>query len=423
MLKNILILFIFKIYLSNIIIPFYRQNLNLKPSKINFDLLEFFQYQKIFINLNIGNSSITSTFNINNSEVLIFNYEPSYNSSLLINDKNYITTDTLKGYKIEDNIILETKKEKIFLNNVPLIKVKEFLINNEDKNTNNNAIIGLKNNDLNLLNNLKNKNIINLNLFSFIYKNDNEGDLLLGSYPHESGYNYKKENLFVFKGYNSKNWVFSFDSIKVGNFEIGYSHEIDFTMTPIIIAPRVYRKKIKELFFKKLFNESKCFKEKKYDEIEEMYTEHYYYCDINQKIDYSEFPSIKFGFNNPKITFELTYKDLFKEINGKNYLTVILKKYDDEQWVLGDIFLKKYTLVFDNDKKEIAYYIKKESINIIKQINPWIIVFIFSSFISIILICWIRNVFFGPKRAIPSSFEYNINQSNSESNYQKIDIN
>ena len=421
MLKNLLIIFIFKIYFSYIIIPFYRSNLNLKPSKINFDLFEYFQYQKIFINLNIGNSSITSTFNFNNSNFLVIDYEPSYNSSLLLNEKNQITTNTLKGYKIEDNMIIEAKNKKLSVNNIPFIKVNEFLINNEDKNTNNNAIIGLKNGDLNLFNNLKNLKIINFNIFSFIYKNNNEGELFIGDYPHESRYNYNKNNLIIFKGYNSKNWEFSFDSIKVGNFEIGYSHEIDFTMAPIIIAPRVFRKKIKELFFGKLFNESKCFKEKKYDEKEEMYIEHYYYCDINQNIDYSLFPSIKFEFNNPKVTFELTYKDLFKEINGKKYLTIILKKYDDDKWVLGDIFLKKYTLVFNNDKKEIGFYLKKDGLNI--KINPWIIVMILSTILSIVLLCWIRNVFFAPKRAVPSSFEYNVNQPNSQSNYEKLDIN
>ena len=315
-------------------------------------------------------------------------------------------------------MLIESKKTTI---SVPFIKVDEFLINNENKNTNNNAIIGLKNGDLNLFNNLKNKQILNLNLFSFIYKNDNEGELVLGNYPHELGYNYNKKDLIFFKGYNSKNWEFSFDSIKVGPFEIGYSHEIDFTMAPIIIAPRVFRKKIKELFFGQLFNESKCFKEKKYDEKEKMYIEHYYYCDINQNIDYSKFPSIKFEFNNPKLIFELTYKDLFKEINGKKYLTIILKKYDDEKWILGDIFLKKYNLIFNNDKKEIGFYTKKEGLNI--KINPWIIVFILSSILLIILLCWIRAVFFGPKRALPSSFEYNIDQTNSQSNYQKLDIN
>ena len=418
MLKNLLIFFIFKFHFSQIIIPFYRSNLNLKPSKINFDLFEYFQYQKIFINLNIGNTSITSTFNFNNSDFLIIDYEPSYDSSLLLNEKNQIETDVLKGYKIEDNMLIESKKTTI---SVPFIKVDEFLINNENKNTNNNAIIGLKNGDLNLFNNLKNKQILNLNLFSFIYKNDNEGELVLGNYPHELGYNYNKKDLIFFKGYNSKNWEFSFDSIKVGPFEIGYSHEIDFTMAPIIIAPRVFRKKIKELFFGQLFNESKCFKEKKYDEKEEMYIEHYYYCDINQNIDYSKFPSIKFEFNNPKLIFELTYKDLFKEINGKKYLTIILKKYDDEKWILGDIFLKKYNLIFNNDKKEIGFYTKKEGLNI--KINPWIIVFILSSILLIILLCWIRAVFFGPKRALPSSFEYNIDQTNSQSNYQKLDIN
>jgi len=113
MLKNLLIIFIFKIYFSYIIIPFYRSNLNLKPSKINFDLFEYFQYQKIFINLNIGNSSITSTFNFNNSNFLVIDYEPSYNSSLLLSEKNQITTNTLKGYKIEDNMIIEAKNKKL----------------------------------------------------------------------------------------------------------------------------------------------------------------------------------------------------------------------------------------------------------------------------------------------------------------------
>ena len=60
--------------------------------------------------------------------------------------------------------------------------------------------------------------------------------------------------------------------------------------------------------------------------------------------------------------FTLTKNDLFafnsKEENDKNLYFLIVNGIDDQnRWILGIPFLKKYILSFDYDNKRIGYYI------------------------------------------------------------------
>ena len=57
----------------------------------------------------------------------------------------------------------------------------------------------------------------------------------------------------------------------------------------------------------------------------------------------SKFPNITFVHKQFQYNLTLTYKDLFKEYNGK----------------FGKIFLKKYQFVFDSENRLFDFIIKK----------------------------------------------------------------
>ena len=57
-------------------------------------------------------------------------------------------------------------------------------------------------------------------------------------------------------------------------------------------------------------------------------------------------------------TFNLTHEDLFYELEDRKYFLVLF--YTDYRsliyWILGEPFLRKFQIVFDQDKKLIGIY-------------------------------------------------------------------
>ena len=53
-------------------------------------------------------------------------------------------------------------------------------------------------------------------------------------------------------------------------------------------------------------------------------------------------------------TFELTYKELFIELNGNYYFLVT--ENSDETWSIGYPLLKKYQFVFNQDSRTVGFY-------------------------------------------------------------------
>ena len=65
-------------------------------------------------------------------------------------------------------------------------------------------------------------------------------------------------------------------------------------------------------------------------------------------------------------TFTLDSKDLFIEKDGYLYFGLVSQNEKLNNWRFGQLFLKKYRLVFNNDRKSIGYYIKHKE----KEYNP-----------------------------------------------------
>ena len=81
---------------------------------------------------------------------------------------------------------------------------------------------------------------------------------------------------------------------------------------------------------------------------------------------YAKFPTIYFEHLDFNYTFTLDSKDLFIEKDGYLYFGLVSQNEKLNNWRFGQLFLKKYRLVFNNDRKSIGYYIKHKE----KEYNP-----------------------------------------------------
>ena len=126
----------------------------------------------------------------------------------------------------------------------------------------------------------------------------------------------------------------------------------------IVIHP-IYMAKIKSQYFQKYMDLGLC---------------HYinskrYYCDKSDSFtlnDLKNFPSLYFESSSKSYIFELTYKDLFVENDGK-YWFLISPGSNRDGLIIGYSFLKKFQLVINQLDKTLSFYnmpeIKEEVID------------------------------------------------------------
>jgi hypothetical protein len=100
---------------------------------------------------------------------------------------------------------------------------------------------------------------------------------------------------------------------------------------------------------------------------------------------------LRFILKDIDYEFILTYNDLFIEKENEYIFTIVFeanKSKEDDIWIFGKPFMKKYQLVYDLDKLIIGLY--KENINNKKRnLNYYIISLIVLTSIVIILIIYI----------------------------------
>ena len=114
---------------------------------------------------------------------------------------------------------------------------------------------------------------------------------------------------------------------------------------------------IKTHFFQDYIDSNTC------QEID--FSENYYtfVCDknkLNIKVEefYKLYPAIYFFSVHLNYTFSLKGEDLFLEKDDKLYYLIFSKNENVNNWRLGQIFLKKYYFTFNQEKKQIGFYIK-----------------------------------------------------------------
>ena len=246
------------------------------------------------------------------------------------------------------------------------------------------------NEELNFINQLKEKNLISSYSFSIKYKNEKEGDLIIGKRPDEYDNKYQIDNLHKIKVPIYKNefdWGLNFDKIEYGDLDI-YNLDTKFAIFEIelgiIVGTVDYKFAIEKNFFNKYIKEKKCFVGRIQGDEIKVTGFKYYYC--NEDVNISEMKNLSFFSKELNYNFSLSYKDLFYNFNGKNYYLVIFPWFMGIKWRLGLPFFKKFNFVFDSDKKVIGVYDKVLEVNIILQ-NSWknnliVLLFVIISFMA-----------------------------------------
>ena len=355
---------------------------------------------KEIINLEIGNPiqkiPIIIKFNeysfyISGNLVLNSSYNEKNSNSFSSNNKTEFSCsdNTFNlGFYAKENFYFSTIKN----DNLKYERLQFILATSIIKDDNN--VLGLKiiknkekEND-NFINELKSKNIINNNIWTFKYdkKNFNTGDFIIGDYPHIYDLkNYKKENLKLSKIENSishkfNEWIIKFDNIKFNDTNIiirNVKLEIEFGL---IKAPANYY----NIFYNKIF--INCYySQHNCEQIDLNYN--YFSYVFNKNFDISKFPNITFFNKELEYNFTLDYKDLFKEFNGKYYFLIVFQRNYNMDWTFGKLFFKKYQFIFNTDNRIIGFYNQNVQI---KKSNFYVyFIFIFCLIFIILILFYI----------------------------------
>ena len=224
------------------------------------------------------------------------------------------------------------------------------------------------------INQLKDKNIIDDYVFTFLYNNNNNlfeekinlGKILIGESPYIFNEKiFKKDDEIKIYSYSSTHWSLMIDEIKfIYNKEkyIENHIEIQFDFfSKFIKGSKNYKEIIQKIFFDELIKENLCTKE---IISENKYTYKYeiYSCNkttiIKEKI--INFPSLYLTIKSDNLYFIFTYNDLFKDFGDKLYFMIIFPidgfNSRSDQWLIGEIFLNKFIPTFNLEAKSISFF-------------------------------------------------------------------
>lgn len=228
--------------------------------------------------------------------------------------------------------------------------------------------------NMNFFTQLKMSNIISYKTFFMNFQNKEEGEFIIGGYPHEINKNiYSYDNFYDIKGYVDSVYVkysFLFDEISVGNNKIilnSYNKKIMTANLMIefgfIYAPSDLEKNITDIFI----DMNKC--EINVTNNKEIYGNmlyqgvnyKYYICPKNYEIKNItlNFLSREMGYE-----FKLNTNDLFMTYGDKKYFNILFsngKNYNE--WIFGKPMFNKYQWVFNHDIKKFGFYDNKEKKN------------------------------------------------------------
>ena len=137
-----------------------------------------------------------------------------------------------------------------------------------------------------------------------------------------------------------------------------------------IIGSNNYKELIYNNYFENLINKKICVLEKSeqtiynysFDYIDTDGSYSMFICDKKKMKDYiKQFPTLYFSNIDYNYIFEMTYQDLFFNINNYYYFMIIFPNNQsgkglDENWYIGLPFLKQYQFVFNFDSKSIDLY-------------------------------------------------------------------
>ena len=298
----------------------------------------------------------------------------------------FIETDSQTYKKVSDNTIyfmLSNIREGFFASDYFYLNVNpndkkeiNFVLGTDTDKSNEGGLIGLNIQDIdtkkyeryNFINILKSKRYIKDYYFTIKYNTDdnsNSGNLIIGDLPHNynNSYNVKYfKDMYISMFTDVLTWNINLDSIYVADNANSENKKIVgervygyFKIEQgIITGTERYREYLLNYFMTENINKKLCFEVKSAFYVS-------YYC--KKEVDLTKFKSLFIYIKELDYTFELNYKDLFYNNNdGNNYFLVYFNnEYNEEEyssfyWVLGEPFLKKYNLIFNQETNRIGLY-------------------------------------------------------------------
>lgn len=217
--------------------------------------------------------------------------------------------------------------------------------------------------DYNLITTLKKNNVtLSCNWYlDFDNFEKGEGKMIVDGFPHIlNNKKYNKENFVkanaIDKSYTIF-WGFKFSSINYGNRNLGLSldlrahFEFDYG---IISASTEVGELFESYFFGEYISQNICFKQKI-----GVYGHYFFYCKKTEKFSIEKFETIYFNCADLEIIFELNYQDLFYTDEENIYFLIEFIK-NTKVWTFGEMFLRKYYIVFNQEEKTVGYYLNME---------------------------------------------------------------
>ena len=279
-------------------------------------------------------------------------------------ETNFTNMEYSKGLKISESIYINNKE----LKGITLMLGTELAYNEC-------GALGLRlinshesSDDLSFIYQIKKYANLDSYTFTLKYKNDEEGDLIIGAYPHVYDNKFNEKNFFYSKAGSNKNgvnWVLNFDVIKYNNksVNVGSKKSLINIEYGLIQAPFKYKN-----YFKNNFYGDRC--SEKFNDRRNVTIVH---CSSN--FDITSFKDLIFELKDIETQFVFTYKDLFIKENNEYIFGIVFDEdvdAKDPTWIFGKPFMKKYELVYDLDRKIIGLYkegnespIEKSKVNVV----------------------------------------------------------
>ena len=308
--------------------------------------------------------------------------------------------------------------------------------------------------DYNLFYQLKSRRVIDDYYISYIFDNEKNNDdenlsnlddlinltgkIVIGDLPkYFANTNFSKYQLLSTYSYRYESpifqWAIKFNEITYKYGDRTYtdnSKVVNFNINDfLIVAPLSYTYNIKSVYFKSYVNQKVChlFTDNGYET---------YYFDKSQYFNLTNlknFPTLFFKNNELQYTFELNYKDLFIERDGKYWFLIAFPTINrSSQWFFGRLFLKKYNLFFNYDLKTISFYnpnlprddipINPENKSSNVKLTIFIVVIVVLSAVSVGLGIYLSRVCYKAKKAkgrlneIKENFVYETQENNNGEN-------
>ena len=279
-------------------------------------------------------------------------------------ETNFTNMEYSKGLKISESIYINDKE----LKGITLMLGTELAYNEC-------GALGLRlinshesSDDLSFIYQIKKYANLDSYTFTLKYKNDEEGDLIIGAYPHVYDNKFNEKNFFYSKAGSNKNgvnWVLNFDVIRYNNksVNVGSKKSLINIEYGLIQAPFKYKN-----YFKNNFYGDRC--SEKFNDKRNVTIVH---CSSN--FDITSFKDLIFELKDIETQFVFTYKDLFIKENNEYIFGIVFDEdvdAKDPTWIFGKPFMKKYELVYDLDRKIIGLYkegnespIEKSKVNVV----------------------------------------------------------